>query len=43
MSDWRWVMIAYGLAWAVLAGYALYLARRVRRAAADADSAGGAP
>lgn len=32
MSEWNYVAAAYGLTWVVLAGYAVYLMRRVRRA-----------
>lgn len=28
MSEWFYINLAYGLTWATLAGYALYLARR---------------
>jgi len=31
-SEWNFVAAAYGLAWATLGGYALYLRARVRRA-----------
>jgi len=32
MSEWGFVGAAYGLTWAVLVGYAIYLRNRVRRA-----------
>ncbi len=32
MSEWSYVVAAYGLTWLVLAGYAAYVHGRVRRA-----------
>ncbi|HEX6939573.1 MAG TPA: hypothetical protein VF158_09180 [Longimicrobiales bacterium] len=32
MSEWGYVVAAYGLTWAVLAAYVLYLRGRIRRA-----------
>ncbi|HEX7118750.1 MAG TPA: CcmD family protein [Longimicrobiales bacterium] len=32
MSEWSYVGAAYGLTWAVLTGYVLYLRSRIRRA-----------
>ena len=46
MNEWNFVIAAYGVAWAVIAGYALHLARTVKRAralAAEAAGQGGAP
>ena len=34
MSNWGFVTLAYGLTWATLAGYALYVHSRARRARA---------
>lgn len=34
MSEWGWVGTAYGLTWAVIVGYTLYLGVRSRRARA---------
>jgi CcmD family protein len=32
MSEWSYVIAAFGLTWAVLAGYALFLNQRLGRA-----------
>lgn len=32
MSEWRYIIAAYGLTWVVLAAYALYLGAASRRA-----------
>ena len=34
MSEWNFIIGAYALTWVALLGYAVYLARRVGRAAA---------
>ncbi len=31
MSEWNFIIAAYGVTWAVLAGYAVYLRRRAAR------------
>lgn len=41
MSEWSYVIAAYGVAWIGLAGYAVRLARLNRRAAREARLAGG--
>jgi CcmD family protein len=38
MRDWPVVVIAYAITWIVLGGYAYYLVRRGRRAAASPES-----
>lgn len=40
MSEWGWVLIAYGLTWVVLVGYAAYLRVRSRRARESFADAG---
>lgn len=30
-NEWAWVAAAYGLTWATLGGYLVYLARQARR------------
>lgn len=35
MSEWNYIVGAYALTWIALVGYALHLARRLRRAAED--------
>ena len=35
MSEWSYIIAAYALTWIGLAGYAIHLARRLRRAAND--------
>ena len=35
MSEWSYVIAAFALTWVTLAGYAIHLARRVRRAEAE--------
>ncbi|MEX2531099.1 MAG: hypothetical protein WD960_10035 [Gemmatimonadota bacterium] len=35
MSNWSWVIAAYGLAWLVLGGYGWLVLRRLSRAQAD--------
>lgn len=32
MSEWRYIIAAYGVTWVVLAAYALYLGAATRRA-----------
>lgn len=34
MSEWAWVLVAFGLTWAVLIGYTLYLNGRLERSRA---------
>ena len=41
MNEWNFVIAAYGVAWAVIVGYAIYLARTVRRARALAEQVAG--
>ncbi len=40
MSEWTFVVAAYGLTWAVVIGYGAYLARRMRHARRAAAAAG---
>lgn len=40
MSDWVFIGAAFGVTWLGLAGYALYVARRNRRAEAAARELG---
>ena len=35
MSEWNYIVGAYTLTWIAILGYAIHLARRLRRAAAD--------
>jgi len=35
MSEWNYIVGAYALTWIGLVGYAIHLARRLRRAASD--------
>ena len=39
MSDWTFILAAYGLTWTVLAGYTLYLKRRRKHAAETLEEA----
>lgn len=39
MSEWNYVVAAFGLTWLVFAGYTLYLSGRVRRAERLIESA----
>lgn len=36
MSEWNFVIAAYALTWVTVVGYAVYVARRLRRAADEA-------
>jgi CcmD family protein len=45
MSEWNFIVAAYGLTWLVLAGYSIYLLKRharARRSFEDARNEGGA-
>ena len=45
MNEWNFIIAAYGVAWALIGGYAVYLMRTVKRAralAAEAAGQGGA-
>ena len=42
MSEWNWVIAAYAVTWAVVAGYAVYLSGVMRRARRHAAAARGA-
>lgn len=33
MSEWNYIIAAYGLTWIAILGYAIHLARRLRRGA----------
>jgi CcmD family protein len=35
VSEWNYIVAAYTLTWIAIAGYAIHLARRLRRAASD--------
>lgn len=37
VSEWNFIVAAYAITWAVLIGYAVVLAGKVRRAARDVD------
>ena len=42
MSEWNYIIAAYALTWIAIVGYAVHLARRLRRAANDLDRTGPA-
>ena len=40
MSEWNYIIAAYALTWIGILGYAVHVARRLRRAAASLAAAG---
>lgn len=41
MSNWAFILFAYGLSWTVIAGYTVYLRARTRQARLTLESARG--
>ena len=37
MSEWNYIVAAYAVTWIGIAGYAIHLARRVKRAAVELE------